>query len=128
MNKPDPARVEQRGEIFIGNLLRTGVIVAASLVFFGGIVYLFQRGLALPDYKAFKGEPEELRHVPAIIRYAFSFDGRGLIQLGLLALIATPIARVALSVLVFLRQRDKMYVVITCVVLAVLGYSLFYGR
>ncbi len=119
---------EQRIDLFIGNLLRTGVILAASLVILGGIIYLFRRGLALPDYKTFLGEPKELRHVPLIIRHAFSFHGRGLIQLGLLVLIATPVARVALSIFIFLRQRDKMYVIITCIVFVVLCYSLLGGR
>ncbi|MGE5197985.1 MAG: DUF1634 domain-containing protein [Deltaproteobacteria bacterium] len=119
---------DHRIEIFIGNLLRTGVITAASLVILGGLIHLLRRGLALPDFKYFQGEPLELRHVGGIIKYAFSFHGRGLIQLGLLVLIATPIARVVLSVFAFLRQRDKMYVTVTCIVLAVLCYSLFGGK
>lgn len=119
---------EHRVDILIGNLLRIGVILAASLVALGGIIYLFHRGIALPNYKVFRGEPIELRNVWGIIKYAFAFHGRGLIQLGLLVLIATPIARVVLSIFVFLRQKDKMYVVITCIVLTVLCYSLFGGR
>jgi uncharacterized membrane protein len=119
---------EHRVGILIGNLLRAGVITAASLVVLGGIIYLFHRGLALPDYKIFKGEPVELRHVWGIIKFALAFHGRGLIQLGLLALIATPIARVILSIFLFSRQKDRMYVIVTCIVLAVLCYSLFYGR
>jgi uncharacterized membrane protein len=57
-----------------------------------------------------------------------SFRGRGIIQLGLLLLIATPIARVALSVVAFAIQRDRLYVVATLVVLAVLMYSLTGGH
>ncbi len=115
-------------QIFIGDLLRTGVVMAAFLVGLGGLIYISRHGLTLPDYKVFQGEPPELRHVAGIIKYAFSFHGRGLIQLGLLVLIAIPIARVLLSVFAFLRQRDFMYVVTTCIVLAVLCYSLFGGR
>ena len=58
---------------------------------------------------------------------ARSLSGRGLIQLGLLFLIATPIARVVFSVVGFLRQRDWTYVGITLVVLALLSYSLASG-
>jgi len=119
---------DHRVEIFIGNLLRVGVIMAASLVILGGLIYLFHHGLGLPDYRSFKGEPAELSHVGRIIKYAFSFHGRGLIQLGILVLIATPIARVALSIFAFFRQRDKMYVIVTCIVLIVLCYSLFGGK
>jgi uncharacterized membrane protein len=50
--------------------------------------------------------------------------GRGLIQLGLLFLIATPIARVAFSIVGFAIERDRMYVVFTLIVLAILLYSL----
>jgi uncharacterized membrane protein len=51
-----------------------------------------------------------------------------LIQLGLLLLIATPVARVAFSVAVFAMQRDRLYVVVALIVLAVLMYSLTGGR
>ena len=44
---------------------------------------------------------------------------------GLLLLIATPIARVALSLIAFARQRDRMYVCITTLVLGLLLFSLF---
>jgi uncharacterized membrane protein len=50
------------------------------------------------------------------------------IQLGLILLIATPVARVALSLLAFAVQKDKMYVVVTAIVLGLLVYSLFFGR
>ncbi|MDD2680136.1 MAG: DUF1634 domain-containing protein [Candidatus Omnitrophica bacterium] len=116
---------DRRVEIFIGNLLRIGVTAAAIIVVLGGLVYLFRRGLALPDFRSFHSEQIELRHVEGIVKYAFSFHGRGLIQLGLLVLIATPIARVILSIFAFLHQRDKMYVTVTCIVLAVLCFSLF---
>jgi len=128
MEKVEQGWTDHQIEIFIGNLLRTGVITAAALVILGGLVYVFRHGLALPDYKIFQGEPAELRHVAGIIKYTLSFHGRGMIQLGLLVLIATPIARVALSVFAFLRQRDRLYVIVTLIVLAVLIYSLFSVR
>jgi uncharacterized membrane protein len=54
-------------------------------------------------------------------------SGRGVIQLGLLLLVATPVARVACSVVGFLRERDYVYVALTLIVLVVLIYSLFFG-
>jgi len=48
----------------------------------------------------------------------------GIIQLGLLLLIATPVARVAFSVVAFAAERDWLYVAITLIVLAILIYSL----
>jgi uncharacterized membrane protein len=42
----------------------------------------------------------------------------------MLLLMATPIARVALCAFAFFEQRDRLYVGVTLVVLAVLLYSL----
>jgi len=62
------------------------------------------------------------------VRDALTLRGRGIIQLGLLLLIATPVARVAFSVAAFALQRDRLYVVVTLVVLAILLYSLTSGQ
>ncbi|MGD1210906.1 MAG: DUF1634 domain-containing protein [Candidatus Acidiferrales bacterium] len=115
---------EERFEGLIGNLLRAGVILAAAVVLTGGVLYLAKYGAQRPQYQAFRGEPSDLRQVSQIFREAVSLHSRGLIQLGLLILIATPVARVAFSVLAFAEQRDWLYVSITLIVLAVLVYSL----
>jgi uncharacterized membrane protein len=115
---------KQMDEI-IGHLLRAGVILSAVFVLAGGVVYLARHPEPVIDYRMFQGEPEELRTVSGIVHEALAFRGRGLIQLGLLILIATPIARVAFSAVVFLYQRDWMYVVVTLIVLGLLVYSLF---
>jgi uncharacterized membrane protein len=49
-------------------------------------------------------------------------------QLGLLLLIATPVARVAFSVFAFALQRDRLYVVVTLAVLGVLAFSMTGGQ
>jgi uncharacterized membrane protein len=108
-------------------LLRSGVLLAASLVFIGGIVYLSRHDSPATDYRVFQGEPQELRTVGGILREAAKFHGRGLLQLGLLVLIATPVARVLFSVVAFLYERDWTYVAITLIVLALLCFSLFGG-
>jgi uncharacterized membrane protein len=119
---------DQYVEELIGNLLRVGVTLAAAVVLFGGTVYLVRHGRAAPQYHVFMGEPTDLRSVSGIVKDALAFRGRGLIQLGLLLLIATPVARVAFSVAAFAMQRDRLYVVVTLIVLAVLMYSLTGGH
>ena len=51
----------------------------------------------------------------------------GLIALGLLLLILTPIIRVATSLAVFARDRDRAYILITSLVFVVLLVSLLLG-
>ena len=119
---------DQYVEELIGNLLRVGVTLAAAVVLFGGSIYLVRHGLAAPHYSVFVGEPADLRTVSGIVRDALALRGRGLIQLGLLLLIATPVARVAFSVAAFAMQRDRLYVAVALIVLAVLMYSLTGGH
>lgn len=52
----------------------------------------------------------------------------GLAQLGLVVLLATPVLRVAASVIAFGLERDRLYTVITAIVLLVLLASLFVLR
>lgn len=115
---------DQRIEEIVGNLLRAGVTLAASVVFVGAVIYLIRHGGSVADYRSFREEPADLRGVWGILRDAISLRGRGVIQLGLLLLIATPVARVAFSIFGFSKERDHMYVVFTTIVLAVLLYSL----
>lgn len=119
------AITEKQMDEIIGQMLRTGVMLSAVFVLAGGVVYLARHQTPVTDYRVFQGEPEELRTVSGIFHEALSLRGRGLIQLGLLILIATPIARVAFSALVFFYQRDWTYVVVTLIVLGLLIYSLF---
>lgn len=111
-------------EIIIGVLLRTGVLLAASVVLIGGVLYLARHGHETIDYGTFHGEPEALKSIPAMVEGVASKRPRAIIQFGLLLLIATPIARVLFAALGFALEKDYMYVVMTLIVLAILLYSL----
>lgn len=115
---------DQTTEAIIGNLLRAGVLLAALVVLAGGVVYLARHGIEPADYHVFHGEPSDLRHVRGILHGAWTGRGRGIIQLGLLLLIATPIARVTFSIVAFAIEKDRLYVIFTLIVLCVLMYSL----
>src|SRR5947209_10223614 len=119
------AEQERRLDIVIGGLLRVGVVLAAAVVLFGGALYIARHGFEHPSYKAFRGEPADLRTIGGVVHEVATFHGRGIIQLGLLLLIATPVARVAFSAWAVAPLRDRQYVVITLLVLALLLFSLF---
>jgi uncharacterized membrane protein len=119
---------DKRIDQAMGLLLRTGVAIAAAIVFAGGVVYLARHPLPVTDYSVFRGEPSQFRTLRGIASEARAFSGRGLIQFGLLLLIATPVARVIFSVFAFLYERDWKYVGFTLIVLALLLYSLFGTR
>jgi uncharacterized membrane protein len=124
MNQDRQAWTDEQLERVMGNLLRAGVLLAAAVVLVGGIMYLAQRGREPADYREFHGVPEELRSPIGIMREASHLQSRGLIQLGLLLLVATPVARVAFTIYAFLRQHDYTYVVVALIVLGILLYGL----
>lgn len=111
----------------MGTLLRTGVIISAIIVFIGGVLYLFQKGKELPHYKKFTGEPHDIINLRSIFVSAVHFNSLAILQVGVLVLLATPIARVIFSIFGFIEERDKMYIIITLIVLSIIGFSLFSG-
>jgi uncharacterized membrane protein len=115
-------------ELLLGGLLRAGVLLAAGVVLLGAIIYLALHGSERPDYHAFSLQPAQLRGIGGVMREALSFNGAGIIQLGVLLLIATPILRVASSAYAFARQRDGKYVTITLLVLGIVSYGLLSSR
>jgi len=124
----DRAKDDLDMEMMMGNLLRTGVLVSAALVLLGGINFLIKYGPQPPHYQRFRLESDDLRTVGGTVNFALIGHSRGYIQLGILLLIATPVTRVIFSVFAFIRERDWMYVGITLIVVAVLAYSLIWGK
>ena len=118
-------------DVAISNLLRTGVVLSMTVLIIG-LVFTF---IHHPQYVRSKSDlgrltdagavyPHRLRDVAAQIG-----DGRGqaIVMLGLLMLIATPVARVAFSIVAFALERDRLYVTITVIVLVLLVVSFAIG-
>ncbi|MBZ5727294.1 MAG: DUF1634 domain-containing protein [Acidobacteriia bacterium] len=102
----------------IATLLRAGVMLSAAVVLAGGVWYLATAGSAVPAYARFHGGPRGVQSLGAVA------GPRAVILLGLLILIATPVARVVFSLVAFALERDRSYVIITLAVLAILLYSI----
>jgi len=132
MTTPTPGRraglSDHQVEQFVGRLLQFGVLLSAIVVIVGGALLLAQHGGDHAVYTPFRGEPEHLRSLTAIVRAAFALDSLAIVQLGLVLLIATPVLRVAFTLVAFAIQRDRTYVLITLVVLIVLMYGLLFGK
>ena len=121
-----PTDDDSKLDASIGTLLRAGTLSSASVILLGGILYLARNGQERPDYRTFHGVPTQLHTLSGILSGAVHGQSLAIIQLGLLLLIATPIARVLFSVIAFLAERDYLYVAVSAIVLTVLLYSLFW--
>lgn len=134
----EPTREEdQRLEVAIAILLRIGVIAAAVLVAIGGVLVLRHPEAPVPDYRVFHAPgtassvistDTAIHSISAVFQQLRNGSGVSIIALGLLVLIATPIARVIFAIVGFARERDTLYTVISLIVLAILAFSLVHGR
>jgi uncharacterized membrane protein len=134
----EPTREQdQRLEVAIAMLLRTGVVLAAILVAIGGVMALRHPEAMVPNYRIFYAPGAAASTAPAntamhsiagVFRHLRNGSGVSIIALGLLVLIATPIARVLFAIIGFAREHDILYTVISFVVLAILVFSLVHGR
>lgn len=119
---------ERDVEKIVGKLLRFGVITASLVVLLGGILFLAQNGTqGRPDYHIFKGEENDFITFDGIFKGLFTFKPMAIIQFGVLLLIITPILRIIFSLIAFILEKDKLYVVITLIVLVIILGSTFGG-
>lgn len=132
---PPTAAQDQQIEMAMGNLLRIGVLLAAALVLAGGLFLLRHATAPAPDLTHFRGlthgdarnQLHPLSSIGGVFRQLAHPDGATIIELGLLVLIATPVARVIFAVAGFARERDALYVSISVAVLVILLLSLLRG-
>jgi len=121
-----------RVELFISGLLRTGVASSLALIIVGTVISFVHH----PTYLHSAAELQRLANPGAAFPHTLREIGEGLlawrgqaiVATGLMLLIATPILRVAVSVFVFLYQRDRIFVAITAIVLTLLLLSFALGK
>lgn len=120
MRKP----TDQELDISVAGMLRLGVTLSALVVLAGGLLFLRHPWLPIPDYAHFSAGDSSLRSISGIFRGAVHLRARSVVQLGLMVLIATPVARVVYCVVGFIRQRNLLYALISSAVLMILLFSL----
>ncbi len=116
----------ERFRTMVSIVLLTGVSTAAALIAAG-----FLTALAVGWQGSLLGEPAS---VAARTDFGQLLPGLAALrpvaitQLGLVVLLATPVMRVAASVVGFALEEDRLYTIITLAVLAILLTSIFVLR
>jgi uncharacterized membrane protein len=126
-HRPSHRPTDHELDLSVADMLRFGVTLAALVVLIGGALSLRHPHAAAPDYTRFVPAGPSLQTIPGILQGCLHLQPEPLIQLGLVLLIATPVARVVFCVYGFARQRDKLYTLISLGVLVILFYSLTKG-
>lgn len=120
MSEENNSKIEEM-EIIISNFLRIGVVLSATIVFIGLLMFLVSGNSGYSgDY--FPTTPTEIFNGVLLVKpYA-------IILLGLIILILTPVFRVGVSILVFVKEKDFLYVKITSFVFIILIISFILGK
>ena len=114
------AAIVNKTSTLIGWVLQIGVLVSALVILIGVVMLFLSPGGLSPD--KFLTFPHSFSAVGAGL---LALRPQSVIVLGLLLLIATPVMRVAVSIVAFALEHDRGYVVITLIVLIILLCSLF---
>ncbi len=119
--KQQRKKPEISANTIIGWILQGGVILSAVVIALG-LLLLPTRpgGLSVVRLLNFPETFAQVGQGLLILR------PQAIISLGLLFLIATPVVRVAVSIVTFAFERDRLYATITFFVLAILLFSVFF--
>jgi len=119
-------------EVLISRLLRAGVVISLSMVAAGLLLmFIHHPGYlhSVMDLQRLTSPGAAFPHtLREVVSGLLAMRGQAVVVLGLLLLIATPIMRVAVSIVGFVLQRDRAFIVITSVVLALLLVSFLLGK
>ena len=117
----NPSKKLNEAEVFVSQSLRVGVLISATVIFIGLMLFLSGGDSGYPGHSY----PTTLKD---ILLGTWSLKPFAIILTGLVLLIFTPIMRVGVSILVFLKEEDWLYVGISSTVFLILLSSFFFGK
>lgn len=109
---------------FLGNLLRYGVLISLGVVLVGLLLYLFQSG---KDTVAFATFSKQDFPFMTFFKGLFHGDSWAIMALGVMLLILTPVMRVVFAIIGFHWERDRLYTMVSCIVLLIIILSSILG-
>jgi len=110
--------------LFLGNLLRYGVLTALSVVLIGLVLFVFQQGGSTVHYETFVQQPFDFSAFFSGLMHGNSLS---IMALGVLLLILTPVMRVVSAIIGFFWEKDQLYTLISFVVLLIIIFSAILG-
>lgn len=121
-------KMSEETNSLISNVLKSGLILSMTSVLIGLIFVLWNYGNQVIEDRIFTAEPFYIKSIGDILSNTSKFNELGIIQWGIVLLIATPVLRVITCIWMFFVERDFMYVIIATIVLLLLIYSLFFSH
>lgn len=114
----------------LARMMLRGVLTAAAVMAAGLIWFLATHQGLPPGDHIFGGEPKYFENPLSMIQRAFDLSEvghrRSLIMIGVVLLMINPVVRVAFAAFGFAAQKDRLYTLISLLVLVVLLISFFW--
>jgi uncharacterized membrane protein len=115
-------------ELVISSVLQIGVGISVLVILIGLISFFTHGTPHSASYHQYTSPAFSFPHSISAIRNSIQTNqGSGLIELGVLFLILTPVIRVITSIFLFVRQHDRPMAIITLSVLLILSCSFILG-
>jgi uncharacterized membrane protein len=100
-------------EILMGKIITGAILISWLILLYGGILYLKQHAHEVIHVQNFYGEPTRLIKVADIFHTALKGMPDSIIQLGLVTIVVGQVIRVFLTGVLFIKQRDWIFVALT---------------
>jgi uncharacterized membrane protein len=120
-SEPERTLRVRQAETLISRVLRGGVVLSAFIIGMGMLGVVLRHG----DQA---GGLSQINSLAAVWQGIAAGNPLAVIMAGLLVLLATPVLRVAVSVVAFAREGDLRYVAISSLVLLILLVSFALGK
>lgn len=124
------SREQLRLDALISAILRLGMLTSVVLIVLGSVLCFIRDS----RYESESGFVTLMQHgafphtAMAVWTDAIQGGGMGLVMLGVLVMVATPILRVIVSIIAFALERDVIYTLLTAAVLGLLLIALIAGK
>ncbi|MFA6041906.1 MAG: DUF1634 domain-containing protein [Methylophilus sp.] len=109
-------------ELMIGKALFFCVLFSIGIVVVGAVMYCAQHSHDVVNFTVVSGN--DYLDLHGLWQKVWQGDALSIIQLGLLAIIASQVVRVFLTALIFVKQKDWTFMALSLIVLFLMSYQL----
>jgi len=121
---PSPLHPPAAPETAIARLLTVMLAIGVVVVLVSGILFLHAEGGTIVAYGSLAPPEPGLTQPAEIVRQAIAGQPAALLQLGVLLLLVTPLAREFVTLLVMAKRREWVFVAIAAAVCGILVWGL----
>ena len=110
--------------LWIGRIMLGCISISVLIILYGLLCYLYQHGHDTVDFSVFRGEPEKLDTFRGIWYQVRQVNPLGIMQFGLVTVVAGQIIRVLLTGAIFVISKEIWMSVFTVIILVMMLYGL----